>query len=478
MWNGKIFWIWGLLSNWQKERKISSRKHFSSKKSLFHTRSGSQNENQLMTTTERVLKFSSPEPFHSKQESAALGWISKAFDLERFNLEIDDKSQSNSMHIESPNYQINKFNNSASINSKVFNESRTHHIDAQRLLFSLIRFDFLKNEGNDIDFERLILEDSTRGGPTNSSQAALGNLGNLRNIVIDPSLGPKSMNLELKPASVRPPENTGIPQQTSNKMDQVDQEKYKVNGGIVRMEVMEKLFLTFEDMKDNPPKITGKIVLKEKGFTEPQEYQIKWPSLDSSEIITKESEILASKGRKFSSTSVGLTSTASSQLLKSELYMYKINPQLLRKSITPLLIEPKFLDSAHDDLNLRLLLNPKYRENLLKIDLKILTSRRPKKSGGVGMEGKIVDDGLETKLVLEDFGNELSWKTKIGLEKGNKVVGVWLVAHFKTTLFPQFMPKVGIRAQDDGSHFSENKMKMVACDHRLVFEYQRKLVNF
>lgn len=417
-----------------------------------------------------MLKFSGAEAFHSRSESAALGWISKAFDLERFDLELEDKRDSASTTFESQNYQINKFNNSASINSKVFNESRTYHIDVQKLLFSLIRFDFLKGEESDVDFERLISEDSSRVEPDSSKQATLGNL---RSIVIDPSLGPKTTNLELKPSTRAPAETS---RRGQSQLGAADHERYQVNGGIVRVEIMEKLFMTFEDMKDNPPKITGRITLKEKDLTGAQEYQIKWPSLDSSEILTKESDLLGARGRRFSSTSMGLSSVGSPRMQKSELYMYKINPQLLRKSITPLLIEPKFLDSAHNDLNLRLLLNPKYRENLLKIDMKILTRRKPRQNAG--FKAKVVDDGMETRLALEDFGHELSWKAKIGLEKENAVVGVWLVAHFKMTLFPQLLPKVAIRVQESGEQALENKMRAVACDHRLVFEYQRKLVNF
>lgn len=435
---------------------------------MFHAHSGSLADEQVESATERVLKLSAAESYHSKEESAALGWLAKAFDLERFNLNTDaretpdERSQSGD-----PGFQVNVFNNSASVNSRVLSDARAFHIDAQKLLFSLIRFDFLKNEGSDIDFEKLMAEDPT------PAQAKQTTLGNLRSIVIDSSPAPKSLSISLKDSS-KQLQKTGkaVPN------PEADQERYRVNGGAARMEVLEKLFMTFEDLKDNPPKITGKILLKEKGFAQGQEYQIRWPALDSSEILVKESEALAARGRRYSSTTIGFVSKASAQLFKSDLYMYKLNPSLLRKSITPLLVEPKFLDSSREDLNLRLLLNPKFREALLKVDLKVLTRARPSAPRVSGMRAQTVADGLETRLSPVDFGQEMSWKAKVGLDSGNTVEGIWLVAHFGKTLFPQLLPEVLVRVREDVRGFSEGELKTVVRDQRLIFEYQRKLVSF
>ena len=90
-----------------------TKKNFSSKKSLFKIRSESGTYNQLINATEKVLKLSEPCGYHSKNESNALEWISKAFDLERFNPEVEshqNKSTSMSSQTDSLNYQINKFN--------------------------------------------------------------------------------------------------------------------------------------------------------------------------------------------------------------------------------------------------------------------------------------------------------------------------------------------------------------------------------
>ena len=151
---------------------------------------------------------------------------------------------------------------------------------------------------------------------------------------------------------------------------------------------------------------------------------------------------------------------------------------MLKKSITPLLIEPKFLDNTHDHLNLRILLNPKFRESFSKLDLRIMTQYSPQGNNCLGIHSKVTKDGIETSLNLGDFGNDLSWKTKISLNKGNVVLGVWLVANFHTLLFPNFMPKVGIKIQDEFDHFAESGTKEIYCDKKLIFEYQRKLVNF
>jgi hypothetical protein len=458
----------------------------SSKKSLFRQQSDSQGDHSVPSNPEQLIRISGPSLYHSKDEKVALEWIVKAFDLERFTPNaFDQQSQSikNPSQTEHMNSQINKFNNSVSINSKVMNNSsKVYGISTQKLLFSLIRFDFLKNEENDIDYEQLISEATINPSSLENSKKKSTNNFDLKPIVIDPSKSvpdPTRIQVNMNQNNRELQENTGLPQQTSIKGQSNNQDRYKVNGGIACLEILEKVYVTFEAMKDNLPRITGKIILKQRGIKEAQEYQIKWPVMDTTQIISKESQYLQSKAHRFSKTSIGMTYPAPSSLdtlLKQDLYMYKLNPQFLRKRNTPVLVEPKFLDSNHDHLNLRLLLNPAYRDSFVKLDLKILTKYAPQ-TRAINEDAKLTQDGIETKLGLTEFGNDLSWATKIGLNKGNEVIGVWLIAHFNTVLCANLMPKVDIRIRNEMDHFSDEDIREVACDRRMMFEYQRKLVN-
>ena len=198
-------------------------------------------------------------------------------------------------------------------------------------------------------------------------------------------------------------------------------------------------------------------------------------------MILKKSDFLEKNAKNYSDLSLGIESdhgSSSDQSSKLNLYAYKFHPQMLKKSITPLLIEPKFLDNTHDHLNLRILLNPKFKESFSKMDLRIMTQYSPQRNNSLGINSKITKDGIEKTLILGDFGNDLSWKTKISLNKGNIVLGVWLIANFNTILFPKFMPKIGMKIQDEFDHFAESGTKEIACDKKLIFEYQRKLINF
>lgn len=458
----------------------------SSKKSLFRIQSESQSESQMPAPLEKLLQDSAPAPFHPKSESNALEWINKAFDLERFSLQNESpqvNSLKNQSQTEQMNTQINRFNNSASIHSKVLNNSsKVFGITTQKLLFNLIRFDFLKNEETEVDFETMITEASSLAQL--EGKAREKGESQVSPVQIDPlnsfaTPKPPKATPEKRRDDFVHHENTGIPQQTSIKPGVNNHEKYLVNGGIVRLEILERLFVTFEALKDDPPRITGRILLKQKGFAEPQEYQIKWPVVDSTQILLKESEQVSKQGHRFSESSVGLTvapPASPQELVRQDLYVYKLNPKFLRKPNTPVLVEPKFLDSTHDHLNLRLLLNPKYRKTFVGLDLKILTRFAPR-VGPPGLKAKLTQDGFQTKLSLEDFGVDLSWGTKIALSNGNEVEGVWLVAHLNTLLCPQLMPRVDIRVQNELDHFSEADVREVFCDHRMMFEYQRKLLN-
>ena len=441
---------------------------------------------------EKFIETFKPEKYNSKDEGLALKWINKAFDIERF--ESGDLSAANSKldktgsNSELVNTQLNKFNNSLSVHLKnSSNVSNKYQIDTQRFLFSLIRFDFLKNEDIDVNLEELINQEINE---RNSSLSKSPRKFSLQPVKIDtsfkaPVFSIEKPNYKIDTEPKKPAENTAIPQGTSTKSEQSESsvsgwKKYQANGGFVRVEIVEKLVLAIEEMKDNPPKISGKIMLEEKGFFEAQDYEVQWPKLDKDNMKIKESLYLHDQGKKINEeqlTFKGIQNEKGDKE-KIDLYMYKFNPHLLKKSITPMIIEPKFVNSNYDQLNLRLLLNPKFKDNFQSLDLKIMTLKTPKNKTSLGINTIIQEGGMIRNLILGDFENDLSWVTRIVLEKGNKILGIWLIGKFNTSLFPKTLPNISISLKDEKDHFSEPSTKTVICDKRLIFDYQRKLINF
>ena len=438
------------------------------------------------------------KPYQNKSEVAAIKWINLAFDLDRVEPTALGLTRNNSMgsHADA---QVHRFNNSLAQMSKGTLSSLNSRKNAQephRFLFGLIRFDFLKPQEADQDLnlwlESLARLGSKEGSIENSARKESSlrsrDTSNSKMKSID-SLKIGNIDLtrtERKGVGSDRPEGSSaslgqypIKEPTQGLENREDEDgnwdKYKVNGGFVRIDVVEKVVLMFEEMKHIPPKITGRMTLEEKGMASSQQYLIKWPDVPHQDLKIKNSPFLQSTSKKISkiTSSFSGRSEGSQAQTKNDLLMYRWESHMLRKEITPFIVESRFSDSSFSGLRLRLLLNPKYSQHFLTLELKLLTEYPPlgKKSSSTF---QLLEEGFQTELVSNDFQSDLSWHTKLELNSGNRFLGVWLVAKFNRVLFPQTLPALRIRIQDPEDDFNDGSENPVAVDQRMIFEFKKK----
>jgi hypothetical protein len=442
------------------------------------------NHTEENNAKEHFIKAISADPKSSSDYKLCLNWINKAFDSERFDPFAITSGHLKSDFRKSQEKHIMNFNNSHSANTKQNSSGNITSIHPQKYLSSLIRFDFLQNDEEEIDLQELIEEEMLEQTSLKPQDIKINSLASSE----------KSNNFKQNPVFIieKPiydidHSRKSIPNDSGRK-GQVQEpdlkkkpswNKYSVNGGYVRLEVSEKITIQIEDMKDIPPRIKGIITLEEKGLVKTQLYQSIWPFLDKENLKYQEGIIIKESKTQISDAKILFQSTkqnvSASENIRNEIYLYQYNPQLLKKKIIPMIIEPKIIEIDDFKMNLRILINPKYKDYFNSLDMKLVTVKPPTPADLPSAKYKLMKDGVITKLFPNEFDQQNSWNLTIVLSQENKISEILILGHFSITLFPTTLPNISIETQETTGHQTD-KFKELAIDSKLVFDFRKKFI--
>ena len=230
-------------------------------------------------------------------------------------------------------------------------------------------------------------------------------------------------------------------------------------------------------MKENFPKIKGVINLKESESKKINLYKIYWPFVNEENLKFEIAPpILDSKNILSNNTILFRSPNPANNINnnpKSDLFYYYYNPHLLVKKRIPLIIQPKIIELDNFTMNVRILLNPKYKQFLDRIDMTFVTLIKPSIKDRLTNESNILEDGFVIRIFSKNFDEHFSWTSKFELDNKNKITDIHVLGYFTTTIFPQTLPQIFIQTESGTKDdFSEIQKKT-----KMIFDFKRKLIN-